>query len=86
MHTAQVSALLLRLPPPSTSFMVREQIHFWFSPQNLAKDRFLQAQIAKSKERCAYMVVVTHTPSRPHALFTAPHTPLHPFIGRHLSL
>ena len=37
------------MPPPSTSFMVREQIHFWFSPQNLSKDRFLQAQIAKSK-------------------------------------
>ena len=59
MHTAQVSALLLRLPPPSTSFMVREQIHFWFSPQNLARDRFLQAQMAKSKERCACIVVTT---------------------------
>ena len=48
----QVSALLLRLPPPPTSFMLREQLHFYFSPQNLPRDRFLLAQIAISTERC----------------------------------
>ena len=56
MDTPQVSALLLRLPTPSTNFMLREQLHFYFSPQNLPRDRFLLAQIATSPERCASLI------------------------------
>ena len=77
MHTPQVSALLLRLPPPSTSFMLREQLQFYFSPQNLPRDRFLLTQIAKSPQRCALEACFTPCANMPSAPCT-PHTPSHP--------
>ena len=53
-----VSAALLRLPPPPTAFLLRQQIQFYLSPHNLRTDRFLTGEIAKSPERWVQLKVI----------------------------
>ncbi len=53
-----VSAALLRLPPPPTAFLLRQQVQFYLSPHNLRTDRFLSGEIAKSAERWVGLKVI----------------------------
>ena len=56
-----VSAALLQLPAPPSSWCISQQIEFYFSPGNLERDTFLQGQIALSSARWVELSVRPRT-------------------------